>query len=448
MLERIKELLQTDEEDDFNDYHRVLLPTTREEIVVTAADGMTVDVLKNGERYSDVIDGTSQVGTNPLGHRYKPIMDELRQLLRDDSDFPLMLAGQDSFHPLQRKLAERFTDIFPGNLSQGDLKTYYCNSGSEAVERGCLKSAQLHRGGNSFVAFEDAFHGRTSLALSHTTSTGDYTEGFNFLARTLVIPYATHSGGAFHHDPEENAQRCLDVLRKKIKTEGPENINSILIEPLQGEGGYNVPHTGFMQGVREIATEHHIPLIADEVQAALRTGEWFGIENFDVEPDMIAVAKAFSGGVSPFGASLIKDRFATEQQSKHSGTFGGNPKDCLMALKTIETITEEDLLQNAKEEGSYLEERFEELERHDNVHETRGRGLFRGIEIRKNGKPAPERRDRILEHLLEEEHIWAEACGNDDYNTAIRFLLPLNIERKHTRQIADGMENALKSVGS
>ncbi|MDY6771676.1 MAG: aminotransferase class III-fold pyridoxal phosphate-dependent enzyme [Candidatus Nanohaloarchaea archaeon] len=444
MLDRIRELLGGEDDETFQDYKRVLLPTTREEIVITAGDGPHIDIIRDGEEQEGVMDATSQVGTTPFGHRYEPLLEEIRPLYEQDSDFPLMIDGQGYYHPLQRQLAEELTDIYPGNLSRGDLKVYYCNSGSEAVERGCLKAAQLHRGGNSYVAFKGAFHGRTSLALSHTTSKPTYTEGFNFLARTFVAPYASKTGGELHQDPQENAEACLAELESRIKTEGPDNINSVLLESLQGEGGYNVPHPRFMQGVRELTREHGIPMIVDEVQAAFRTGEWFGIENFDVQPDMIPVSKTFSGGVEPFGASLIKDEFATDEDAKHSGTYGGNAKECFVALKTIELIRDNHLLQNAEKEGNYLKERFDKLEQYSIVEESRGIGLFRGIEFRRDGEPSPELRDRVLHTLLDEHDVLAEPCGNDNYNTAIRFLLPLTLERRHARELADAVEEAVK----
>ncbi|MCJ7428764.1 MAG: aspartate aminotransferase family protein [Candidatus Nanohaloarchaeota archaeon QJJ-5] len=443
MLDKIRNVIK-DSDDELDDYKRVLLPTTREDIVITGGNGPTIDIIHDGKRQEGVIDAASQVGTKPFGHRYEPMLEELRPLYEKDSDFSLMIDGQGYYHPLQRELAEELTSIYPGNLSNGDLKVYYCNSGSEAVERGCLKAAQLHRGGNSYVAFDSAFHGRTSLALSHTTSKGHYTEGFNFLARTLVAPYATKSGGKFHQDPEENAKQCLDVLEKKIKTEGPKNINSVMLEPLQGEGGYNVPHPIFLEGVRDLTHEHSIPMIADEVQAAFRTGEWFSIENYDVQPDMISVSKTFSGGVEPFGASLIKDEFAVDESGKHSGTYGGNAKECFVALKTIELIRTNNLLEHAKDEGDYLEQRFDDLTSYDIVHETRGIGLFRGVEIRKDGEPAPDLRDEVIHTMLNEHDVLAEPCGNDKYNTAIRFLLPLTLDREHSRKLADALEDAVK----
>lgn len=446
VLDEIKERL-ADRGDDLADYRRVLLPTTREDIIVTAGNGSTIDLVMEGDRYTGVVDATSQVGTTPLGHRYGPLLDDLRELYREDSDFPLMIDGQGYFHPYQRELGEKLTEIYPGDLSTGDLKTYYCNSGSEAVERGALKAAQLYSGGTSFMTFNGAFHGRTSLALSHTNSKGTYTEGIHFLARTLVAPYATESGGELHNDPVENAERCVRAIEEKIRREGPDNLNSIMIEPLQGEGGYNVPHPRFMKGLRELCTEHDIPLIADEVQAAFRTGEWFGIENAGVQPDMISVSKTFSGGVAPFGAAMIKDRFATDQQSKHSGTFGGNAKECFIALRTIELIEDNDLLEHARDEGTYLAGRLQDLAQdHEVVYESRGKGLFRGVEFREDGDPAPDLRDRVLHHMLEEGNVLTEPCGNDRYNTAIRFLPPLNIPHRHVESMADAIEDAVREV--
>ncbi|MDY6769347.1 MAG: aminotransferase class III-fold pyridoxal phosphate-dependent enzyme, partial [Candidatus Nanohaloarchaea archaeon] len=310
---------------DLDPYRRVLLPTTREEKLITGASGAEVKVDDgSGERW--VIDATSQVGTNPLGHRNEEILSAMEELHSRDGE-PLMIAGNDFYHAYQRELGETFTEIFPGDQSYGDVKAYYCNSGSEAVERGCLKAAQLYQGGNTYVGFYNAFHGRTSLALSCNFSKAEQTEGFNSLFRALPAPYA---------DRRFDCAECLSRLEETIEREGPSNINAVIVEPIQGEGGYIVPDDDFLPGVRRITREHGVPLVMDEVQASLRTGEWFACQNWDVEPDMISVAKAFSGGVTPFGASLIKDEFATTEHGKHSSTFGGNPQDCFAALKTIE----------------------------------------------------------------------------------------------------------------
>ncbi|MFB6294431.1 MAG: aspartate aminotransferase family protein, partial [Candidatus Nanohaloarchaea archaeon] len=390
----------------FDDFDRVLLPTTREDLIVRGADGAEVKV-DDGTREKWVVDATSQVGTNPLGHRNEEMLAAMEELHTTDGA-PLMIAGNDFYHEYQRELGEKFTEIFPGDQSSGDIKAYYCNSGSEAVERGCLKAAQLHQGGNTYVGFYNAFHGRTSLALSCNFSKAEQTEGFNSLFRALPVPYA---------DRRFDCDDCISRLEETITREGPSNVNAVVVEPVQGEGGYVVPDDDFLPGVRRVTEEHNVPLVVDEVQASLRTGEWFACENWDVEPDMIAAAKAFSGGITPFGASLIKEGFATEEQGKHSSTFGGNPQDCFAALKTIEIIQENDYLANARRMGHHLETAWRDLEASDIVVEERGIGLMRGIEFK-----TVSARDHVLDRLLEEYDILATAVGNDQYNPSIRFL--------------------------
>lgn len=420
---------QNEFEQELERYRRVLLPTTREERVITAARGAEVKVRSaEGERW--VIDGTSQVGTNPLGHRHPELLEAMRKF--SDSSAPLMIAGNDSFHPLQRELAEKFTDIYPGGQSLGDVKVYFCNSGSEAVERGCLKAAALHRGGNTYVGFHNAFHGRTSLALSCNFSKGRHTEGFNSLSRVLPVPFA---------DREWDTGTCLDLLEKTIVREGSGNVNAVIIEPIQGEGGYVTPRDGFLEGVREVTREHGIPLIVDEVQTALRTGHWFASEHWGVESDMVPVAKAFSGGVAPFGAALIKDEFATEERGKQSNTFGGNPKECLAALKTIEIIEENDLLRNARRLGKRLGKVLDEVEGHDAVAEVRGLGLMWGVEFRNHGD-----RDDALRHLYREGGVMTEKCGNARYNPAVRFLLPVNVEKEVVDHVAEATVRAVDAL--
>lgn len=429
MTESSQESSQRSFEEELESYRRVLLPTTREERVITAARGAEVKV-RSAEGEHWVVDGTSQVGTNPLGHRHPEMVEAMKGFY--DSEAPLMIAGNDSFHPLQRELAEAFTEIYPGNQSRGDVKTYYCNSGSEAVERGCLKAAALHRGGNTYVAFHDAFHGRTSLALSCNFSKGKHTEGFSSLGRVLPVPFANR---------EWDTDTCLDLLERTIVREGPRNVNAVIVEPIQGEGGYVTPRDRFLEGVREVTRGHGIPLIVDEVQTALRTGHWFASEHWGVEPDMVPVAKAFSGGVAPFGAALIRDRFATEERGKQSNTFGGNPKECFAALKTIEIIRENDHLRNARRQGKRLGKRLREVKGHDAVAEVRGLGLMWGVEFRNH-----EQRDEALRHLYREGGVMTEKCGNDRFNPAIRFLLPVNVEKEVVERVGDAALKAVESL--
>lgn len=162
---------------------------------------------------------------------------------------------------------------------------------------------------------------------------------------------------------------------------------------------------------------------------------------------MIAVAKGFSGGVTPFGASLVTDDVAVEESGHHSGTFGGNAKECYVALRCIERIREEDLLDNATAMGDRLRSRLDDLESDsDLVHEVRGKGLVQGVEIRADGEPSEAVRDAILRRAFEEYDLLTEACGNPDYNTAFRLLLPLNVDADAIDRIADAVVKAVEDV--
>lgn len=409
-------------------YNDVLLPTTRFDSEILAAQGSEIKV-NDGTDTKWVIDGTAQVGTNPLGHRNKDILAAIEQFYADET--PTMLAGNDFYHPYQRELAEVFTRLYPG-AGPGNVKTYYCNSGSEAVERGCLKSAQQTRGGNTYIAFRNAFHGRTALALSCNFSKAAHTEGYNSMFRALPVPFAAG---------DQDTDDCLNALEQDIIREGAANINAVIMEPIQGEGGYVVPHDDFLPGVRDITAEYGIPLVLDEVQASLRTGEWFACQNWDIKPDMIAVAKAFSGGVEPFGAALIRNEHATPESGKHSGTFGGNPKECFIALKTIEIIEENNYLDHARKMGGVFDEVWNELEAADDVVDVRGIGLMRGIEF-----ADAETRDRVLHRLYDDHDILTLGCGNDAINPAIRFLLPVNVEEDVVERVAQAAVDAATAV--
>ena len=430
---------------NLEEYTKALLPTTRKNMLITEAKGFYVTVVQGNKVLKEVIDGTSQVGTNPLGHRNPELLKFMREYYSEEDKRPIITAGQDHFHPYQLELAKKFTEIFPGKLKFGDLKVYYCNSGSEAVERGSLKAAELYKGGNTFISFFNAFHGRTSLALSMNFSKGRHKEGFNFLARTLPAPYPAKSGFPFNIKEEDIAKTVIDYLEQLIIRESPKNINSIIIEPVQGEGGYVVPHKDFFPMLRELCDKYDIPMIADEVQSSLRTGKWFAIENFKTEPDMISIAKAFSGGISAFGAALIKSKYATKEEGSFGGTFGGSPKDCFTVLKTIEIIEKNNYLKNARKQGDFILKGLRELENREIVREVRGIGLMIGVEIQdKKGRPDPKKRDFILNKLLNEYKILTHGCGNDYINPSIRFLLPLNTTKEISEKIINSMINAVK----
>ncbi len=426
-------------------YKNVLLTTTREDVIVKDAKGFYL-TLETEKGEVNVLDGVSQVGANPLGHRYEPLLKELRTIFAEDSDFPLMVAGNDYYHPYQKQLAEKFTQIYPGNHSPGDLKPYYCNSGSEAVERGCLKAAQLYKGGNSWIGFLGAFHGRTALALSFNFSKAAHTEGYKFLQRVLPAPYPQTHPERFNKS-EDYAQQCVDYVRELIMREGAGNISAIAVEPIQGEGGYLVPPKEFLPELREIATKHDIPLFMDEVQSALRTGHWFASEGFNVEPDMVAVAKSFSGGLTPFGAALIKDRFANEKPGKQSSTFGGNPKECFTALKTIQLIEKNNFLKNARVQGEKLANGLEQIyEDYDIVKDHRGKGLMRAIEIQNvNGEPDAALRDEIYEELIFEHGVLLHPCGHDQINPSIRFLPSVNIGKEEVEKMVSAVNAAVQN---
>jgi len=406
---------------NFKEYKKVLWPTTRQEFEILEAKGAYLTVRTAKKTLKEVIDASSQVGTAPLGHRPPELLELMRQYYSDNDSRPIMTAGQEHYHPYQLELAKKFTEIFPGNMKMGDLKVFYCNSGSEAVERGCLKAAQLYRGGGSYISFLNAFHGRTSLALSMNFSKGVHKQGYNFLARTLPIPYPAKSSFPFNIAEEDLAKEVISYLN------------------------HIVPHKDFFPMLREVCDKYDIPLIADEIQSSLRTGHWFAIENFKVKPDMISVAKAFSGGFSAFGAALIDSKYSPNEEGHMSNTFGGSPKDCFLVLNTIELIEKNNYLKNAKKEGDFILKGIKNLENKKIVKEVRGMGLMFGIEIQnKKGKPDPKMRDKILNDLLIKQGILTYGCGNDLFNPSIRFLLPLNIKREISERIVNSLNAIIR----
>lgn len=427
--------------ENLENFKKVLLPTTRREIIIKSASGFYVEaIIKN--RKMRLIDASSQIGTNVLGFRNPEILEAVNEYFKKGNN-PILMAGNDYYFPHQKELAEKFTEIYPQNLKIGDLKVYYCNSGSEAVERGCLKAAELYGRANSFIAFTGAFHGRTSLALSANFSKGEHKSGFNFLARVLPAPYSQClkccTGKKCGN--EDCYLDSIAYVEHLIEREG--FVNAVIAEPVQGEGGYVFPHKKFFPELYKVCRQNNIPLIVDEIQSAIRTGHWFAIENYKTSCDMISIAKAFSGGICAFGAALIKNKFATKEKNKHSSTFGGSPFQCFVALKTIEIIEKNNYLENARKLGEIIGKRLNELNGFGIVKEIRGLGLMWGIEFQKKGRADYKVRDEILKELIR-KGVLTEKCGNDKINPSIRLLLPVNINLETVEKVLDALENSIK----
>jgi 4-aminobutyrate aminotransferase len=356
------------------------------------------------------------------------------------------MSGTDFYYESLVTLAERLSKIAP---MPGPHKIYYGNSGAEAVE-GALKLARYHTKRQQVVAFFGAFHGRTMGALSLTASKPQQKRRFSPL-----VPGVTHvrypdvyrgcSGGP--QDAEKFALGCARYIEDKLfKTIlAPEEVAAIFVEPIQGEGGYVVAPTIFMQELRRICDKHGILLVLDEVQSGIgRTGKWFAVEHTGVHPDIVCMAKGIASGM-PLGVTLSKADIMDWIPGSHASTFGGNPVCIAAALATLDVIEKEGLLRNSHEVGDHMMKRMADWpKKHRIVGDVRGRGLMIGVEIVKDQKTreyGASERDRIVEQAFERGVLFL-GCGP----STVRIAPALVVTKDEADVAMDALEESIAAV--
>ena len=331
----------------------------------------------------------------------------------------------------------------------GPHRFYYGNSGAEAIEC-ALKLARYHTKRQQVIAFFGAFHGRTMGALSLTASKPQQKRRFSPL-----VPGVTHvrypdvyrgcEGGP--QDGEKFALGCARYIEDKLfKTIlAPEEVAAIFVEPIQGEGGYVVAPTIFMQELRRICDKYGILLVVDEVQSGIgRTGKWFAVEHTGVHPDIVCMAKGIASGM-PLGITMSKADLMDWVPGSHASTFGGNPVCIAAALATLDVIEKEGLLRNSQEVGDHMQKRMANWPRkHRIVGDIRGRGLMIGVEIVKDQatrEHGASERDRIVE-LAFERGVLFLGCGP----STVRIAPPLIVTKEEADVAIDALEEAIASV--
>jgi 4-aminobutyrate aminotransferase len=371
----------------------------------------------DGNRFLDFAAGIAVVST---GHSHpkvvKAIQEQAEQFIHISSDF---------YHEKWITLGEKLDEIAP---FAENAASFMANSGTEAVET-AIKLARYHSGRTNFIGFTGAFHGRTMGAVTFTASKPTYHRGFYPLMNGVVHapfpnPYRPILDRLSGEDYGETVVRYIeDEILGHILP--PDEVAGILVETIQGEGGYIVPPAGFFPALRELCDKHNILLIADEVQCGMgRTGKWWAIEHFDVEPDIITVAKGIASGM-PMGVTIARNSVMTWPRGAHGNTFGGNPMSCAAALATIDLI-ENQYLENAATVGQYtLDALHEIMARHASIGDVRGIGLMIGVEFvkdRKSKVPAEELCSKIVD-LAFERGLILLSCGK----SVMRIAPPLSI---------------------
>jgi len=373
----------------------------------------------DGNRFLDFMAGIAVTATGHANPKVvQAIQEQAAQFIHISSDF---------YHTKMIELAERLNEIAP--LDEAAM-TFLTNSGTEAVET-AIKLARWHTGRSNFIGFTGAFHGRTMGAVTFTASKATYHSGFYPVMPGVVhAPFPNPYRPVLERKPgEDYGETVVRYIEEQIL--GPilsaEAVAGVLVETIQGEGGYIVPSPGFFPALRKLCDKYGILLIVDEVQCGMgRTGKWWAIEHFGVEPDIVTIAKGIASGM-PLGACVARQSVMDWERGAHGNTFGGNPVACAAALATIDLIQNE-YLANAAEVGQYAMDALEEIQaRHPSIGDVRGKGLMIGVEFvkdRATKEPATQLNDRIVE-LAFERGLLTLSCGQ----SAIRISPALSISK-------------------
>jgi 4-aminobutyrate aminotransferase len=398
-------------------------------ILVTDVDG------------NEFFDFSAGIAVTSTGHCHPDVVAAIQKQAAE----LIHMSGTDFYYESMVTLAARLSDIAP---MPGPHRIYYGNSGAEAVEC-ALKLARYHTKRQNVIAFFGAFHGRTMGALSLTASKPQQKRRF-----APLVPGVTHvrypdvyrSGSTL--SPDDFALSCARFIEEKLfKTIlAPEEVAAIFVEPVQGEGGYVVAPTIFMQELRRICDRHGIMLVVDEVQSGIaRTGKWFAVEHTGVQPDMVCMAKGIASGM-PLGITMTRAEIMDWVPGSHASTFGGNPIAIAAALATLDVIEKEHLLDNSASVGNHMMKRMADWpSKLKLVGDVRGRGLMIGVDIVKD-KVTKEygaaERDRIVE-LAFERGVLFLGCGP----STVRLCPALVVTKEEADVALDVLEECISIVG-
>ena len=341
-------------------------------LVIARGRGCTVEDV-DGNLFLDCAAG---IAVNATGHCHPDVVAAITAQTREF----LHMSGTDFYYEPQVRLGEALASVAP---MDPPVRSFFGNSGTEAVEA-CIKLARYTTGREHLVAFLGGFHGRTLGSLSLTASKIVQRRGFGPLVPGVVhAPFADCYRCPVGATPDVCSAECLDALEHQIFVQlvSPDEVAAVVVEPIQGEGGYLVAPDQFLQRLRALTSKHGILLVVDEVQSGMgRTGRMFAIEHSGVKPDMVAIAKGIASGM-PLGVALARSALMTWPAGAHASTFGGNPVSCVAALETIRLLTEH-LIRNAETVGARLKGGLVGLaDKHPLIGDVRGRGLMLGVEL-------------------------------------------------------------------
>jgi 4-aminobutyrate aminotransferase len=402
--------------------------------VIARGEGAVVEDV-DGNRFLDCAAG---IAVNSTGVSHP---DVVRAISEQAQKF-IHMSGTDFYYEPQVRLAEDLAGIVP---IDGDVRTFFGNSGTEATEAS-LKLSRYYTKRQGIIAFIGAFHGRTMGSLSLTASKITQRRGFGpFMPGVHHAPYPDPY--RFNGSPDACAAASLSFIRDQIFSHliAPDEVGAIVVEPIQGEGGYVVPPPAFFQGLRALASEHGIMLVVDEVQSGMgRTGKMFALEHFGVKADIVNIAKGIASGL-PLGVTCARAEVMSWPPGAHASTFGGNPVSCAAANATI-TLLKEGLVANAAAVGAHLIDGLRALQdKHALIGDVRGKGLMIGIELvrdRTTKERATDERNAMVQAMFRRGVLVLGAGRN-----ALRLAPPLVLTTAQADSVLVIVDQALSDVG-
>ncbi|QYL25326.1 4-aminobutyrate--2-oxoglutarate transaminase [Mycolicibacterium diernhoferi] len=403
--------------------------TTLPVYVVASGGGVVVDVDGNS-----LIDFGSGIAVTTVGNSAPAVVDAVTEQVRAFTHTCFMVTPYESYV----QVASALNRITPGDHEK---RSALFNSGAEAVEN-AVKIARAHTGRQAVVAFDHAYHGRTNLTMALTAKSAPYKSGFGPFASEVYrapMSYPFRDGDL---DGPTAARHAISVIEKQV---GAENLAAVLIEPIQGEGGFIVPAPGFLPALADWCRANGVVFIADEIQSGFaRTGHMFACEHEGVVPDLILTAKGIAGGLplsAVTGRAAIMD---APRAGGLGGTYGGNPLACAAALAVLDTIESENLIERARHMGEIMLDRLRTLSTTDTrIGEVRGRGAMIAVELVEPGSTTPD--SALAQRIAGYAHaqgLIVLTCGT--YGNVLRFLPPLSMPDHLLHEGLDILEQAFR----
>ena len=403
-------------------------------VFAAKAEGAVIEDV-DGNRYIDFAGG---IGCLNMGHRDERVLQALRKQLEQFLHVCFSVTPYESYIAV----AEKLNALAPGKFAK---KTVLVNSGAEAVEN-AIKIARAYTKRPAVICFEDAFHGRTLMAMSLTSKPHPYKAGFEPMATDIHrIPFAYSYRSAAGTTSKEFAHHLEDAFKRQVAAE---SVAAVIAEPVLGEGGFVVPPRDYFLLLQNISRKHGILFIADEVQSGIaRTGKWFASEHYGIEPDLLVSAKSLGGGMPLAAVTGRAEVMDAPGVGGLGGTFGGNPLSCVAALAALETIEKEGLLARSTEIGRRFEARAHGWQKKwELVGEVRGLGGMCAIELVRDGRtkePADTETKELSKYCYEHGliNITAGTFGN-----VMRILVPLVVTDAQFDEGMDVLEAGLATV--